>query len=87
MLYLCQQLNISQDRYIRTTEPEHEKTAQWLFQRADDAGDIYLHTYEGWYNVREERFVADTEAEMNDFKDEYGYGSGNVVTQLPSRPC
>ena len=97
---------MSEDRYIRTTETEHEKTAQWIFQRADDAGDIYLHQYEGWYvatnarvvnltpslsrlrrwltstycellcvtryNVREERFVADAEAEQMGFKDEHG---------------
>jgi len=43
-----------------------------MFQRADDAGDIYLSNYVGWYDVREERFVPDNEAELSDFKDEHG---------------
>ena len=60
-------------RYIRTTDPEHEKTAQMMFQLADDAGDIYLRNYEGWYDVREERFVPDNEAELSGFKDEHGF--------------
>eukprot|EP00750_Incisomonas_marina_P014021 INCI17585.3.p2 GENE.INCI17585.3~~INCI17585.3.p2 ORF type:complete len:551 (+),score=117.91 INCI17585.3:119-1771(+) len=69
---LNRQLKISNDRYIRTTDPEHEKTAQMMFQLADDAGDIYLRNYEGWYDVREERFVPDNEAELSGFKDEHG---------------
>ena len=48
LLVLVLQLRISNDRYIRTTEAEHELTAQMMFQRADDAGDIYLKNYEGW---------------------------------------
>lgn len=44
-----------------------------MFQLADDAGDIYLRNYEGWYDVREERFVPDNEAELSGFKDEHGF--------------
>lgn len=69
---LNKMLNISNDRYVRTTEPQHELMAQLMFQKADDNGDIYLKNYVGWYDVREERFVPDNEAEMNGFKDEHG---------------
>ena len=38
-----------------------------------DAGDIYLGKYEGWYDVREETFVSDKDAEIAGFKDSYGH--------------
>jgi hypothetical protein len=37
-------------------------------RRCADAGDIYLGKYEGWYDVREETFVSDKDAEQADFK-------------------
>jgi methionyl-tRNA synthetase len=42
-------LGISPDRFIRTTDPDHVRTAQELVRRAYANGDIYLGTYEGWY--------------------------------------
>ncbi len=42
-------LLISPDRFIRTTDPDHYRSAQELVRRAYDNGDIYLGTYEGWY--------------------------------------
>jgi methionyl-tRNA synthetase len=42
-------LQISPDRFIRTTDPDHVRTAQELVRRAHANGDIYLGTYEGWY--------------------------------------
>lgn len=46
---LWKKMNISNDDFIRTTEPRHEKVVQELFQKAYDKGDIYKSTYEGWY--------------------------------------
>ncbi|TMW62271.1 hypothetical protein Poli38472_009764 [Pythium oligandrum] len=66
---LTKDLNMANDRFIRTTDDHHKKFAQWIFQRAIDNGDIYLGTYEGWYNVREEMFVTETEAQQTDYKD------------------
>lgn len=66
---LTKDLNMSNDDFIRTTSDRHKKFAQWLFQRALDNGDVYLGTYEGWYNVREETFVTETEAQQTDYKD------------------
>ena len=54
-------LNISNDDFIRTTEPRHEKVAAHLFQRLYETGDIYRGTYEGWYCTSCETFYADAE--------------------------
>jgi len=42
-------LEISPDRFIRTTDPDHVRAAQEMVRRAYANGDIYLGTYEGWY--------------------------------------
>ncbi len=42
-------LNISYDRFIRTTDPDHKQTAQAFFKKSYDAGDIYKSTYQGLY--------------------------------------
>jgi methionyl-tRNA synthetase len=42
-------LAISPDRFIRTTDPDHVRSAQEMVRRAHARGDIYLGTYEGWY--------------------------------------
>ncbi len=42
-------LLISPDRFIRTTDPDHYRSAQEIVRRAYANGDIYLGTYEGWY--------------------------------------
>ena len=60
---------ISNDDYIRTTSERHKVNAQALWRRCAANGDIYLDTYEGWYNVREETFVTENEAKMNDYCD------------------
>jgi methionyl-tRNA synthetase len=43
------ELQISPDRFIRTTDPDHIRGAQEMVRRAYANGDIYLGTYEGWY--------------------------------------
>lgn len=54
---------------MRTTSDRHKRVARELWKRCADNGDIYLDTYSGWYNVREETFVTDLTAETDDFKD------------------
>lgn len=49
-------LEISFDRFIRTTEPEHIAVVQAFLQRLWDRGQIYEDTYSGWYCVHEERY-------------------------------
>lgn len=49
-------LNISNDYFIRTTDPKHVDAARKFIQLLYDKGDIYLDTYEGWYCVPDESF-------------------------------
>jgi len=54
-------LDISCDRFIRTSEPEHYAASQAIWQAMADAGDLYLDRYEGWYSVRDEAFYEEKE--------------------------
>jgi len=58
---MCDRLNVSYDRFIRTTEPAHYKSSEAIWQKMEEAGDIYLGTYAGWYSVRDEAFYAEGE--------------------------
>ncbi|CEF97591.1 Aminoacyl-tRNA synthetase, class 1a,anticodon-binding [Ostreococcus tauri] len=66
---LNERLSVSNDVYNRTTSEAHKKACAELFRRSRDNGDIYLDTYEGWYNVREETFVTESEAQASGYKD------------------
>jgi methionyl-tRNA synthetase len=54
-------LNISNDDFIRTTEPRHYAAAQALWRTVRDRGFIYKDKYEGWYCTVDEIFVPDTQ--------------------------
>ncbi len=54
-------LNISYDRFIRTTDPAHQAAIQHIFQSLTDQGDIYKDTYEGWYCTPCESFWTETQ--------------------------
>jgi len=56
-----QRLNISFDRFIRTTEEQHHRSSQEIWRRMVASGDIYLDSYSGWYSVREEAYYAEEE--------------------------
>jgi methionyl-tRNA synthetase len=62
---LCKRLNISNDRFIRTTNPAHKEAVKYLWQQMAAKGDIYKGTYKGYYDVGEEEFVTETEARKN----------------------
>jgi methionyl-tRNA synthetase len=59
-------LSISNDDFIRTTEPRHYAAAQEIWKRVEKAGDIYKGEYEGWYCSVDELFVP--EAQLVDGK-------------------
>ncbi len=59
-------LNISYDRFIRTTEPAHHRASQAIWQAMADRGDIYLGRYEGWYSVRDEAYYDESELIVSD---------------------
>ncbi len=54
-------LNISYDRFIRTTEPDHHRASQAIWQAMAANDDLYLSRYEGWYSVRDEAFYEEKE--------------------------
>ena len=58
---MADRLNISYDRFIRTTDDDHYAASQALWQAMADAGDLYLDRYEGWYSVRDEAFYDEAE--------------------------
>jgi len=58
-------LNITNDDFIRTTDPRHRRVVEELLQRTYDSGDIYLAEYGGNYCVKCERFYTDRETEKN----------------------
>jgi len=60
---------VSNDVYNRTTSEKHKAACRKLFEMSKANGDIYLDTYEGWYNVREETFVTETDAAAANYLD------------------
>lgn len=58
---LWQTMNISYDRFIRTTDDYHVKSVQAIFQKLYDQGDIYKSEYEGWYCTPDEAFWTETQ--------------------------
>lgn len=61
-----ERLNVSFDRFIRTTEEQHHRSTQEIWRRMEANGDIYADTYSGWYSVREEAYYAEDETRLND---------------------
>lgn len=68
---LWKTLDISYDKFIRTTDDYHKKAVQQIFDQLLEQGDIYLGEYEGWYSVSDEEYFTETQlAEV--YKDETG---------------
>ena len=63
---ICNLLNISYDKFIRTTDDYHEKVVQKIFKKLYEQGDIYKGTYEGMYCTPCESFW--TESQLVDGK-------------------
>jgi methionyl-tRNA synthetase len=61
---MAKALAISNDDFIRTTEPRHYKASQAIWERMVAAGDIYLGGYEGWYSVRDEAYYDESETSV-----------------------
>lgn len=55
-------MDISYDKYIRTTDEYHVKAVQKIFERLYEQGDIYKGKYEGWYCVSDEAYFTDSQA-------------------------
>ena len=62
---LQEMLNISFDRFIRTTDPDHYAASSAIWELMVQRGDIYLDSYSGWYSVRDERFFTEAETSVD----------------------
>src|SRR5438270_8876053 len=58
---MCDALNISYDRFIRTSEPDHYRASQAIWQAMATWGELYLDRYEGWSSGRDESYFDEGE--------------------------
>ncbi len=58
---MCDQLNISYDVFMRTTDAQHHAASKALWKALEASDDLYLDRYEGWYSVRDEAFYDESE--------------------------
>ncbi len=63
---MCDKLNISYDKFQRTTDPAHHTASQALWKALETNGDLELGRYEGWYSVRDEAFYEEKELTSSD---------------------
>ena len=66
---LMHHLNIGDHQFIHTDDSEHHKDVQRLFLRLKEKNQVKKGVYEGWYNVREARFVPELEAKKSNYLD------------------
>jgi methionyl-tRNA synthetase len=63
---------MSYDHFIRTTDIQHIKFVQTAIEsivKSEQRSDIYLGSYEGYYSIREESYISDSDAKLTDYKD------------------
>ncbi|WP_239613814.1 methionine--tRNA ligase [Cohnella mopanensis] len=58
---LWRKLEITNDDFIRTTEPRHTQVVQGIFSKMLEQGDIYKGEYEGWYSISDETYYTETQ--------------------------
>ncbi len=72
-------MGLSNDQFIRTTEPRHHRACQALWTRLQECGEIYLGQYEGWYAVRDEAFYAEEETALRPDGSRFAPETGATV--------
>ena len=77
---LCARLEITNDDFIRTTEPRHKKVVRDLLQRLHDKGEIYKAEYKGFYSTRQEQFLQDKDRNPDGTWPEL-YGEVTEITE------
>ena len=65
---LWKRLEITNDDFIRTTEPRHKEVVQGILQDLYDRGEIYRAEYDGWYDVGSETFVTEKDLDLPEGK-------------------
>jgi methionyl-tRNA synthetase len=71
-LDLCRRLNISNNDFIRTTEPRHKNVVQDILQKLYDDGKIYKADYRGWYSTRQEQFLQEKDRVDGEWPEIFG---------------
>src|SRR5690348_15346936 len=75
-----ERLGGSFDRFIRTSDADHLEASREIWRRMNDAGDIYLGSYHGWYSIRDERFFSEDETELKPDGSRIATETGAPVT-------
>lgn len=75
---LWRTLDISNDQFIRTTQPKHKEVVGKIFEKLLEQGDIYLGDYEGWYSVSDEEFFTETQL-LEVYRDSEGNVTGGLA--------
>lgn len=73
-------LGISYDRFIRTTDADHQAAAQAIWKAMEANGDIYLGHYSGWYSVRDEAYYDEDETHVGEDGVRYATETETEVT-------
>ncbi|WP_423493402.1 methionine--tRNA ligase [Lacticaseibacillus paracasei] len=72
---LWKMLEITNDKFIRTTDKEHVEAVQTIVERLIKQGDVYLGEYTGWYSVEDEEYF--TESQLSEvYRDQDGNVTG-----------
>ncbi|MFZ2510802.1 MAG: methionine--tRNA ligase, partial [Gordonia sp. (in: high G+C Gram-positive bacteria)] len=77
---LQERLGSSFDRFIRTTDADHHRASEEIWNAMAARGDIYLDSYSGWYDVRDETFVNNDDTSVNDTGERIATENGHVLT-------
>ena len=62
------EIHISNDDFIRTSEPRHKEAVQAIVRTMQAKDDVYLGSYAGWYDVGQEEYVTEANAKAQDYK-------------------
>ncbi|HYO08093.1 MAG TPA: methionine--tRNA ligase [Tepidisphaeraceae bacterium] len=65
---IWREVKVSHDDFIRTSSDRHKRAVTKIVEKLVANDDIYLGSYEGWYDEGQEEFVTETEAKANEFK-------------------
>src|SRR5829696_8401093 len=72
------EFKVSHDDFIRTSSERHKKAVTKIVEKLVANDDIYLGSYQGWYDEGQEEFVTETEAKTNEYKSAV---SGRLLTR------
>lgn len=64
-------LRLTNDDFIRTSEPRHVNRVQKYVQALLDTGDVYLGDYEGWYDAGQEEYIPESKAKQLEYKSPF----------------